>query len=134
MWSQSREDLFPVLVAADNHVLFSADGKEATIEIEADRSDRHAFLSQLVTSEALMQAVHSTAGRTRPGCGQEDSFVGELELRNSAAWGWPLKLLRHNHVSDVVDHDLSVRQSNGHDKSVWVEPDGGNLDCLTAFH
>ena len=119
-WYYLDQCLLPVLVAANSHVLRGAYGQVHAVVVEGEGVNRHILLLDLSKAEILMQTVDATGIMAGPRCRQKDSFVREAKLRDSD-FGRTFELLSYDHITDVVDHDPSIGQTDSNDQTIGVE-------------
>ena len=126
---ECSERFFPILVARDCHVLTSTDGKEPTIEVEGKSCDGYVFLLDLSKGKPFVQTVNSACVLTFPGSSKEDTLVREDEVFDSC-FGRTVKLLSQDHVTHVVNLNLPVYESHGHNQTIRVELKRADFDLL----
>ena len=75
-----------------------------------------------------MQAVNSADLLFVPTSSHENTFVGEFYFIDSHITALRLvKLMSHYHISNIIDHDLTIGKSNSHYQSVWMQLKRGDL-------
>ena len=131
-WVQRRQNLLPVLVAADSHAFCCAYSKEAAIQIKVKGGDSLAFQPDFVERKRFVQTVDAISLLSRPRSRHKDAFVWEAELCDGSGRR-RIKFGRKLHVPDIIDENSAIDQTKCHDKAIWVELQRTNFGLVSKL-